>query len=66
MFKMKNIIQKNKKILKYFVSNFVDEKFLTKLKKDYKMLSKSEVIKIKNLTVQEWLPIEKIYNDRIC
>ena len=67
MFKMKNIIQKNKKISKnIFLSNFVDEKFLTKLKKDYKMLSKSEVIKIKNLTVQEWLPIEKIYNDRIC
>ena len=26
---------------------------------------KSEVYEIKNLTVQEWLPIEKIYNDGI-
>ena len=26
---------------------------------------KSEVYEIKNLTVQEWLPIEEIYNDGI-
>ena len=39
---------------------------LTNIEKDCKMLLKSEVIKIKQLTVQEWLPIEKIYNDRIC
>lgn len=67
MFKIKNFIQKNKKLFKKnHLSNFVDEKFLTNIKKDYKMLLKSEVIKIKQLTVQEWLPIEKIYNDRIC
>ncbi len=36
---------------------------LTNIKKDCKMLFKSEVIKIKQLTVQEWLPIERIYND---
>ena len=38
---------------------------LTKIKKDCKMHFKLEVVKIKKLTVQEWLPIDKIYNDRV-
>ena len=47
------------------MSNFVDKKFLTNYGKDCKILFKSEVIKIKQkqITIQEWLPIDKIYND---
>ena len=39
------------------------KKILTKIKKHCKICSKLEVRKIKQITVQEWLPISKIYND---
>ena len=38
-------------------------KILTNIKKHCKISFKLEVRKIKQLTVQEWLPISKIYND---
>lgn len=47
------------------MSKFVDEKFLTKLIKEYKIYACKEVEKIKNLTVQQWLPIQSVYNDGI-
>ena len=47
------------------MSKKVDEKFLTNNGKKCKIPLKLEVIKIKKITVQEWLPIEKIYNDGI-
>ena len=47
------------------LSKKVDEKFLTNNGKKCKIPLKLEVIKIKKITVQEWLPIEEIYNDGI-
>lgn len=48
------------------MSNFVNEKSLTKINNECKILEKKlEVKNIKNLTVQQWIPIDKIYNDGI-
>ena len=38
---------------------------MTNLLKRYRILKELEVRKIKNITIQEWLPIEEIYNDGI-
>ena len=54
MYKIENNIQK---ILKLLDKN---------KKKIVECYLQMEVIKIKKLTVQEWLPIEKIYDDRLC
>ena len=47
------------------LSFFVDEKFLTKIQKESKMQNKLEVKKIRKKTLQEWLPIQIIYEDGI-
>ena len=47
------------------MSKFVDEKFLTNRKNGCRIVRKKEVEKIKNKTLQEWLPIKEIYNDGI-
>ena len=55
----------NKKERSTILSNFVEKFFLTNIKLESKIKKQWEVKKIKNKTIQQWLPIQEVYNDGI-